>query len=129
MIEPSVRLRRAIHLKDALLVKRIVQTNPQLLKNPDYEHKSNSSLHLAAELGLVDIVQVLLDAGHDNHEISQNTEWATPLMLAAESGSVEVGKLLISRCARSIPWTDRRGMDAVSHPPYYGHRPPVSDYP
>lgn len=114
MIESPIRLRRAIHLKDALLVKRIVQSNPQLLKNPDYEDKSNSSLHLAAELGLVEIAQVLLDAGHDDTEISRNTDWVTPLMLAAEHGHIEVGRLLISRCARCIPWTDRNGMDALS---------------
>ncbi|PNS21698.1 hypothetical protein CAC42_1552 [Sphaceloma murrayae] len=114
MIEPSQRLRRAIYMKDALLVKRIIQSHPGLLKNPDYNDRSNSSLHLAAELGLADIVEVLLDAGHDDDEISQNTGWNTPLMLAMEKGHVNVGELLVKRCARSIQWTNKRGMDALS---------------
>ncbi|KAF2152686.1 ankyrin [Myriangium duriaei CBS 260.36] len=127
MIEPEIRLRRAIHLKDALLVKRIVQTSPQLLKNPDFEDKSNSSLHLAAELGSLEIAQVLLDAGHDDAEISCNTDWETPLMLAADKSNIEVGQLLISRCARCIPWTDRRGMDAVSTLSFAASRPSSSN--
>ncbi|GAM85602.1 hypothetical protein ANO11243_036090 [Dothideomycetidae sp. 11243] len=120
MIESPIRLRRAIHLKDALLVKRIVQSNPQLLKNPDYEDKSNSSLHLAAELGLVEIAQVLLDAGHDDTEISRNTDWVTPLMLAAEHGHIEV-------CAvHSLDGQKRDGRAfpaSVDHQDYEGNTP------
>ena len=55
MIEPAIRLRRAIHLKDVSLVRRILKTNPGLLENPDYDDKSNTSLHLAAQKGLLEI--------------------------------------------------------------------------
>ncbi|KAF4554637.1 Ankyrin repeat-containing protein 1 [Elsinoe fawcettii] len=101
-------------MKDALLVKRIIEAHPDLLENPDYEDRSNSNLHLAAELGHRDIAVVLLEAGHDYHEISQNTNWDTPLMLAAEKSHVEVGELLIARCARSLTWKNKRGLDALS---------------
>jgi hypothetical protein len=39
-----------------LLVKRIIRSNPGILQNPDYKDKSNSSLHLAAQTGSVEIV-------------------------------------------------------------------------
>jgi uncharacterized protein len=55
MIDPSVRLRRAILLHDLMLVERIVRNNPHILQNPDFEDKSNTSLHLAAREGHVDI--------------------------------------------------------------------------
>ncbi|KAG8628710.1 hypothetical protein KVT40_002575 [Elsinoe batatas] len=114
MIEPPIRLRRAIHMNDALLVKRIIEAHEDLLENPDYEDRSNSSLHLAAELGHKDIVEVLLDAGHDREEISQNTNWDTPLMLAADKCHVEVGEILLNRCSRSILWKNKKGLDALS---------------
>lgn len=56
MIEPSLRLRRAILLNDVLLVKRIIRTNPTLVQNPDFDDKSNTSLHVAAQAGFEDIV-------------------------------------------------------------------------
>ena len=34
-------------------------------------------------------------------------------MLAVQNGHNEVGRLLIARCARCIPWTNKRGLDAV----------------
>ena len=49
--DASPRLREAIVLNDLALVKRLLKQNPTLLQNPDFEDKSNTSLHLAAELG------------------------------------------------------------------------------
>jgi len=54
-IEVATRLRRAIVLNDLLLVKRIVRNNPKSLQNPDFDDKSNTSLHLAAKNGFVEI--------------------------------------------------------------------------
>lgn len=56
MIDAPKRLRRAILLSDALLVKRIIRSNPGILQNPDFNDKSNTSLHLAAQTGSVEIV-------------------------------------------------------------------------
>ena len=56
MIEPSIRLRRAIRLNDLILVQRIVRTNPAIIRNPDPADNNHTSLHLAAILGDVDIV-------------------------------------------------------------------------
>jgi len=54
-IDASRRLRRAILLNDLPLVKRIVKNNPEKLRNPDFEDKSNTSLHLAAKHGFTQI--------------------------------------------------------------------------
>ena len=56
-IDPSIRLQRAIHLRDLILVRRIIRGNPQTLRNPDA--RANTSLHLAAALGVVDVAVFL----------------------------------------------------------------------
>ena len=60
MIDPSIRLRRAILLRNVSLVERIVSNNPYLTQNPDFGDKSNTSLHLAAKEGSVEIAVGLL---------------------------------------------------------------------
>lgn len=54
-VDVSIRIRRAIHLKDLTLLKRIIKNNPKSLQNPDFADNGNTSLHLAAQLGLSDI--------------------------------------------------------------------------
>ncbi|KAF2088394.1 ankyrin [Saccharata proteae CBS 121410] len=113
MIDVAVRLRRAILLDDLFLVKRIIRANPSALRNPDFEDKSNTSLHLASKVGSVQIVAYLLDAGHEDDGISKNTDWDTPLMMAATSNQVDVGKLLATRFPRCVPYSNRHGLDAL----------------
>lgn len=107
-------MRRAILLNDVVLVKRIVRNSPKLLQNPDFEDKSNTSLHLAAANGFVEIAQHLIEAGHEDNEISRNVDHDTPLMLAAQNGHVEVGKLLVKQFPRCIRYTNRLGLDALA---------------
>lgn len=72
---------------------------------------------LSSTLSLISLLsqRYLLDAGHDGDEISRNMEWDTPLMLACRQGHLEVGKMLIERFPRCIPWTNKKGIDAVCH--------------
>ena len=53
--EASTRLREAIQLDDISLVKRILSDCPDMLQNPSFADKSNTSLHLAALYGLTEI--------------------------------------------------------------------------
>ena len=53
--ETSRRLREAIILNDLSMVKRLLKQKPTLLQNPDFEDKSNTSLHLAAKYGHVEV--------------------------------------------------------------------------
>jgi hypothetical protein len=54
-IDVPRRLRRAILLNDLPLVQRIIRNNHDYLRNPDYEDKSSTNLHLAAKHGFTQI--------------------------------------------------------------------------
>ncbi|KAF2240841.1 ankyrin [Trematosphaeria pertusa] len=113
MIDVPRRLRRAILLNDLALVKRIVRNNPHYLRNPDFEDKSNTSLHLAAKNGFTQIAEFLIEAGHEDEIVSRNNEWETPLMLAAIAGKEDMGVMLAKRFPECIPWQNKAGLDAL----------------
>ncbi|KAH8819782.1 ankyrin repeat-containing domain protein [Xylogone sp. PMI_703] len=126
MIEPSLRLRRAIHTNDALLVRRILKSHPHLLQNPDTSPLglSNTNLHLACSLGHLAIVKVILEAWRDDDGIPLNEEHQTPLMFAAKEGHTEIVHLLCSTTSPSIagiPRRDIRGRDAIMYASLGGH--------
>ncbi|RFU78561.1 spherulin-1b precursor [Trichoderma arundinaceum] len=122
-IEPSIRLRRAIHAGDALLVKRILKSHPALLHNPDTSPVglSNSNMHLAASLGHKEVCQVLLDAGHEDPCPALNENHQTALMLASGAGHTEVVHLLCENDTNCILRRDIRGRDAVMEASVGGH--------
>ncbi|KZF21791.1 ankyrin [Xylona heveae TC161] len=111
-IDVSVRLRRAIILNDLFLVKRITKNNPNALQNPDFAEKGNTSLHLAAKLGFLEIATYLVEAGHENGGISRNADWDTPLMLACEAHP-HLAAMLAKKFPGSINWRNKRGVDAM----------------
>lgn len=119
----STRLRRGIVRNDVLLVRRIVESNPTWTQNPDYDDKSNTSLHLAAKEGHVGIAEFLIAAGHEDAGISLNTDHETPLMLAAAHGRTEVGLLLLQLFPRCASWQDKDGMDALMLSAKHGSLP------
>lgn len=122
-IEPSIRLRRAIHAGDALLVKRILKSHPSLLHNPDTSPVglSNSNMHLAASLGHKEVCKVLLQAGHENPCPALNENHQTALMLASGAGHTEVVHLLCENDMDCILRRDIRGRDAVMEASVGGH--------
>ncbi|KAK5995462.1 Target of rapamycin complex 2 subunit AVO2 [Cladobotryum mycophilum] len=122
-IDPSIRLRRAIHAGDALLVKRILKSHPGLLHNPDTSPMglSNSNLHLAAYLGHKEVCQVLLNAGHEDPCPALNENHQTAMMLAAGAGHTEVVHLLCENDSSCILRRDVQGRDAVMEASVGGH--------
>ncbi|OAA37867.1 spherulin-1B precursor [Metarhizium rileyi] len=123
MIDPAVRLRRAIHVGDGLLAKRILTSHPSLLHNPDSSLPglSNSNLHLAASLGHKDICEALLKAGHEDPCPALNENHQTALMLAASAGHPEVVHLLCEYDRSCILRQDIRGRDAIMDASMGGH--------
>ncbi|KAL8679771.1 MAG: hypothetical protein Q9186_003987 [Xanthomendoza sp. 1 TL-2023] len=111
-VDVPLRLRRAIRLNDLVLVKRIIKNNPDKLQNPDLGDNGNTSLHLAAKLGFLEIAQFLVNAGHEDDAISRNVTWDTPLHLAVES-SVPIATLLATKFPQCIPWKNKQGADAI----------------
>ncbi|KAF5013999.1 hypothetical protein FDECE_29 [Fusarium decemcellulare] len=122
-IEPSIRVRRAIHANDATLLRRILKTHPTLLLNPDSSPSglSNSNMHLAASLGHRDICEVLLKFGHEDPCPALNESHQTALMLAAAGGHTDVVHLLIEHDKTCILRRDIRGRDAVMEASLGGH--------
>ncbi|KAH7369524.1 ankyrin repeat-containing domain protein [Rhexocercosporidium sp. MPI-PUGE-AT-0058] len=137
MIDPSLRLRRAIHASDTLLVKRILQSHPSLLQNPDSSPTglSNSNLHLASSLGHTSIVTLLLSLYAPStippttnpkdlpslKTLPLNEEYQTPLHLAAANGHTEIVHLLCATCPGCIKKGDVRGRDALMLASKEGH--------
>ncbi|KAH7143647.1 ankyrin repeat-containing domain protein [Dactylonectria macrodidyma] len=123
MIEPSIRIRRAINADDAALLRRILKSHPSLLHNPDASPSglSNSNMHLAASLGHRDICAVLLELGHEDPCPALNELHQTALMLAAGAGHTEVVQLLSERDKSCIIRRDSRGRDAVMEASLGGH--------
>lgn len=103
------------------MLKRIIKNYPRSLQNPDFAENGNTSLHLAAQLGLLDVAEFLIDAGHEDDGISRNANWDTPLHLAVET-SGEVAELLATRFSRCIPWKNKQGADAVRLCPLLLHQ-------
>ncbi|EEH49965.2 uncharacterized protein PADG_06044 [Paracoccidioides brasiliensis Pb18] len=121
-IAVDVRLRSAILLNDVLLVKRIIKNNPKFLENPNYEDKSNTSLHLAAILGHLEVVKLLVSFGHDSCTpkflktgldtapgISLNTDGATPLHMAAIHSHPACVQYLCTQFPQTINQPDNNG--------------------
>ncbi|EED13849.1 ankyrin repeat domain protein, putative [Talaromyces stipitatus ATCC 10500] len=121
-IEVPARLRRAILQNDVLLVKRIIKNNPTYLENPDFEDRSNTSLHLAAIKGHLEIVKLLLSLGHDSCTpnidrtgydsapgISLNIDGSTALHLAAANSHPDCVDLLCRTFPHTVDWKDNEG--------------------
>ena len=126
MHDTSLRLRRAITQNNVSLVTRILKNNPTYLQNPDYQNKSNTSLHLAATNGFLDIVKLLISVGHDSSDVSEavyayqhsvkslgishNTDGHTPLHLAAAHSHASVVDVLCKTFASTINLKDNGGL-------------------
>ncbi|KAI1349734.1 ankyrin repeat-containing domain protein [Xylaria sp. FL0043] len=123
MIEAPLRLRRAVHSNDALLVKRIISTHPDLVHNPDHsaDGLSNSNLHLAASLGHLQVCKVLVALGHEQPTPALNDSHQTALMLAAAAGHTEVVHFLAENDPATILRRDIRGKDAIMEASMGGH--------
>ncbi|SPQ24492.1 743f3d96-e781-41eb-ad97-006def9efbb0 [Thermothielavioides terrestris] len=122
-IDPSIRLRRAIHANDVLLVRRILKSHPHLLHNPDHllSGNANSNLHLAASLGHISICKLLVELGHEADMPALNDDHQTALMLAAAAGHTEVVHFLSENDPKSILRQDLRGRDAIMEASLHGH--------
>ena len=122
-IEASLRVRRAIHARDALLVRRILKTHPHLLHNPDHstDGGGNSNLHLAAKLNCLEICKLLVSLGHEQPSPALNEDHQTALQIAAGQGHTDVVLLLCETQPGIILHQDVRGRDPVMEASRNGH--------
>ena len=108
---------------NALVVRRIVRSHPQLIQNPDHsaEGQANSSLHLAASFGYTDVCRVLIDAGHEIPTPALNEAHQTALMVAAANGHADAVHLIATDDPTCILRRDARGRDAIMEACRNGH--------
>ncbi|THH12538.1 hypothetical protein EW146_g7600 [Bondarzewia mesenterica] len=80
--DATARLRRAVQENNLFLVKRLIQRTD--MRNPDTAPKRYTSLAWAAVLGHEETFEFLLNAGHDDDELSRDSENNTILILLAD---------------------------------------------
>ncbi|KAF9476483.1 ankyrin [Pholiota conissans] len=80
--DATARLRRAVKENNLFLVKRLIQRTD--MRNPDTSPKRYTSLAWAAVLGHEETFEFLLATGHDDEELSKDSENNTILMLLAD---------------------------------------------
>ncbi|KAF8076525.1 ankyrin repeat-containing domain protein [Lyophyllum atratum] len=80
--DATARLRRAVKENNLFLVRRLVQRTE--MRNPDSSPRRYTSLAWAAVLGHEETFEFLLTAGHDDEELSRDSENNTILMLLAD---------------------------------------------
>ncbi|KAF9464427.1 ankyrin repeat-containing domain protein [Collybia nuda] len=80
--DATARLRRAVKENNLFLVKRLVQRTD--IRNPDPAPRRFTSLAWAAVMGHEETFEFLLTAGHDDEELSKDSENNTILMLLAD---------------------------------------------
>ncbi|TKA55935.1 hypothetical protein B0A53_01634 [Rhodotorula sp. CCFEE 5036] len=72
-----------------------------------------TSLHLAALKGRIDVFEWLLDEGIDEAEISRDVVGDTVLHIAAAKGYAEIAELYLSRYPFVVEWVNSRGMSPL----------------
>ncbi|KAG1460928.1 hypothetical protein G6F46_007774 [Rhizopus delemar] len=111
----AVRLRKAAQEGNLAAVKRLVKKVPNI-QNPDPE-TGYTTLMYAAEKGHVEIVEYLLDIGHEEEVISVDNEGITVLMIAAMYNHIE---FLLS-VPVDLDHTDNEGNSALHYAAAWGH--------
>ncbi|OJA13822.1 hypothetical protein AZE42_00502 [Rhizopogon vesiculosus] len=128
--DATVRLRRAIKENNLFLVKRLIQRTD--MRNPDPGPKRYTSLAWAAVLGHEETFEFLLTAGHDDEELSKDSENNTILMLLADfkppppnpyapgpsqvdlmSAALRMARLYYERYPWILDWSNMQGKTAL----------------
>ena len=107
---PSSQLMHAIANRSFPDVKKLLADGA----NADAVVNGNTPLMLAAKIGELSIVELLLDSGATVDNNAVNAERRTPLMVAITSNNADVAALLLSRGA-STTRTDYRGLTPHDH--------------
>ncbi|KAI9066741.1 ankyrin [Trametes sanguinea] len=128
--DASARLRRAVKENNLFLVKRLIKRTD--MRNPDPYNKRYTSLAWAAVLGHEETFEFLLSMGHDDSEVSKDSENNTILILLAGArpppstphttgppdtdflgATLRMARLYIDRYPDIIDWANAEGKTAL----------------
>ncbi|CAO3587637.1 unnamed protein product [Absidia cylindrospora] len=103
---PSLQLRKA-----AIAVRRLIKMVPNI-QNPDPDN-GYTTLMLAAQYGHINLVNLLLEMGHEEEVISMDHEGITVLMLAIMYNHEEIFYAYVSRYPECIHAISKDGVSAL----------------
>ncbi|KAG6833886.1 hypothetical protein H0H87_007897 [Tephrocybe sp. NHM501043] len=125
--DTTARLRRAVKENNLFLVKRLIQRTD--MRNIDSSPRRYTSLAWAAVLGHEETFEFLLTAGHDDTELSRDSENNTILMLLADhttpsyvthdecedssGASLRMARLYYDRYPDVLDWANAQGKTAL----------------
>lgn len=90
--EDMSRIFNAIQISDINWVKEIVNTGDDIEKVDKYYYPGYSPLDLAAQMGNIEIISLLLEAGADVNY----SEESSPLHMAISANNLDAVKILVS---------------------------------
>ncbi|KDR83616.1 hypothetical protein GALMADRAFT_235902 [Galerina marginata CBS 339.88] len=123
--DATARLRRAVKENNLFLVKRLIQRTD--MRNPDTAPRRYTSLAWAAVLGHEETFEFLLSAGHDDEELSKDSENNTILMLLADQkpisslsksedntgANLRMARMYFDRYSWILDWSNVQGKTAL----------------
>ncbi|KAI9485377.1 MAG: ankyrin repeat-containing domain protein [Benjaminiella poitrasii] len=121
---PSVRLRKAAKEGNVAAVKRLLKKVFNI-QNPDPE-TGCTTLMYAAQHGHSDLVELLLELGHEEEVISVDNEGITVLMIAAMYNHEEIFFLYVSKYPECIHAISKTGWTALLYAAQNGNANLVS---
>ncbi|KAJ7765007.1 ankyrin repeat-containing domain protein [Mycena maculata] len=134
--DATVRLRRAVKENNLFIVKRLIQRTD--MRNPDPAPRRYTSLAWAAVLGHEETFEFLMTAGHDDAELSKDSENNTILMLLADhtpstlssarpdnadvmGAALRMARLYYDRYPDILDWSNVHGKTALHIAALKGH--------
>ncbi|GAA5799933.1 ankyrin repeat-containing domain protein [Helicostylum pulchrum] len=121
---PALRLRKASKEGNIAAVKRLLRKVSNI-QNPDPE-TGCTTLMYATQYGHVDLVELLLDLGHEEEVISVDIEGITVLMIAAMFNHEEIFFLYVSKYPECIHAISKNGWTALLYAAQNGNANLVS---
>ncbi|KAJ7507951.1 ankyrin repeat-containing domain protein [Mycena galericulata] len=133
--DATARLRRAVKENNLFIVKRLIQRTD--MRNPDPAPRRYTSLAWAAVLGHEETFEFLMSAGHDDAELSKDSENNTILMLLADhtpstlpssrnnvdvmGAALRMARLYYDRYPDILDWSNVHGKTALHIAALKGH--------
>ncbi|ORY99878.1 ankyrin repeat-containing domain protein [Syncephalastrum racemosum] len=121
---PSVRLQKAAKDGNIAAVKRLAKKVSNI-QNPDPE-TGYTTLMYAARYGHVELVELLLQMGHEEEVISMDNDGITVLMIAAMYNHQEIFYRYVARYPECIHAISKNGMTALFYSAKHGNAALVS---